>query len=229
MNEHVAGAPQKKASGIIGFFKGLGIFVLACVFIAALVLLGIKFILFPGEFKPVKLSDKEEVVLEQKLDTLETANPSISFRGGNSLNAPLEPRAYSEDGAVRAVSFTERELNALIAKNSDLATKLAIDLDDGLASARLRLPLDPDLPVVGGKVLNASAGVELGYENGKPIVVLKGVMIWGVPIPNAWLGNLKNIDLVKEFDGDEGFWKSFSNGIANINLERDKITVRFKE
>ena len=36
------------------------------------------------------------------------------------------------------------------------------------------------------------------------------------PSPNAWLGNLKNVDLVKEFGGDEGFWKSFSDGVENI-------------
>ena len=33
------------------------------------------------------------------------------------------------------------------------------------------------------------------YANGRPVMVLKGVSVWGVPLPNAWLGNLKNIDL----------------------------------
>jgi hypothetical protein len=28
----------------------------------------------------------------------------------------------------------------------------------------------------------------------------------GVPIPNAWLGNLKNVELAQEFSGNDGFW-----------------------
>jgi len=38
----------------------------------------------------------------------------------------------------------------------------------------------------------------------------------GVPIPNAWLGGIKNIDLVKEFGADKGFWKTFSDGVENL-------------
>ena len=59
--------------------------------------------------------------------------------------------------------------------------------------------------------------------------MLKGVSIWGVPVLNAWLGGIKNVDLVKEFGADEGFWKTFSAGIENIRVEEGHITIKFKE
>jgi hypothetical protein len=127
------------------------------------------------------------------------------------------------------VVFTERELNALLAKNTDLAEKLAIDLSDDLASARIILPLDPDLPVLGGKTLKVSAGLELRYENARPVVMLRGISLWGVPLPNAWIGGIKNVDLVKEFGGESGFWKAFADGIEYIKVEDGRLTVQLKE
>ena len=220
----------KKQNGLIKFLKGLGIIVFACVLTATLTLIGFKMYLFPGEFRPVTLNQKEERVLEQKLTKIrafEAMQPQRKNRYQDEK--PLKPLAYNEAGAIKEVSFTEKEINALIAKNTDLATKLAVDISPDLASARLRIPLDPDMPFVGGQTLKASAGLELGYEQGKPIVVLKGVMLWGVPIPNAWLGNLKNVDLVNEFENENGFWRAFSEGIENIALENEKITIEFKD
>ena len=40
---------------------------------------------------------------------------------------------------------------------------------------------------------------------------------------------LKNIDLVGEFGADEGFWKSFSDGVENIQVEDGRIRVRLRE
>jgi hypothetical protein len=195
----------------------------------------VKTYVFAREFKPVELSVKEEQVLENKLralgydvdvkspERLEDQSADIDDRGF------LKPERYTEDGARREVSFNERELNALLAKNTDLAKKLAIDLSDDLVSAKLLLPLEEDFPVLGGKTLRLNAGVEMAYAGEKPVIVLKGVSVMGVPVPNAWLGGLKNIDLVGEFGADEGFWKSFSDGVENIQVEDGRIRVRLRE
>jgi len=195
----------------------------------------VKTYVFAREFKPVELSVKEEQVLENKLralgydvdvkspERLEDQSADIDDRGF------LKPERYTEDGARREVSFNERELNALLAKNTDLAKKLAIDLSDALVSAKLLLPLEEDFPVLGGKTLRLNAGVEMAYAGEKPVIVLKGVSVMGVPVPNAWLGGLKNIDLVGEFGADEGFWKSFSDGVENIQVEDGRIRVRLRE
>jgi hypothetical protein len=116
-----------------------------------------------------------------------------------------------------------------LAKNTDLARKLAIDLSDDLVSAKLLLPLDEDFPVLGGKTLRVRTGVVFTYDKGKPVVILKGITIMGVPIPNAWLGGIKNIDLVKEFGTDKGFWKTFSDGVEDIKVEKGFLKLKLKE
>ncbi len=188
--------------------------------------------IFPKQFKPVTLSAREEQVLDDKLERFERwgykPNPAVSPASPGAA-PPLEPEPYSEAGAKREVTLTERELNALLAKNTDLAQKLAIDLSDNLVSAKLLVPLDEDFPILGGKTLKVSAGLELAYQAGNPVVVLKGVSIMGVPIPNAWLGNLKNIDLVREYGQQGGFWKSFADGVESLTVEDGRLKIKLKE
>ncbi len=190
---------------------------------------------FPREFSPVQLSEKEQRVLDAKLERVEGTTLGRARQAGSPATVPadagkpLEPERYSEAGAKREVSFTERELNALLARNTDLARKLAIDLSQDMASAKLLIPLDPDFPVLGGKTLKVTAGIELRYANQRPVVVLTGVSVWGVPIPSAWLGGLKNVDLVREFGGQEGFWKSFADGIEYVQVVDGQVIVKLKE
>lgn len=230
MDEKVSNMDEiSKKSGAGGFLKTLGLIVFACFLTAMLIVASLKIYVFPGEFKPVALSSKEELTLEEKLDDLKPAYTKIYQESDGPAQKPQEPMPYSEAGATREMRFTEREINALLAKNTDLATKVSIHLEPDLATARLRIPLDPEMPLFGGKTLNASAGLELRYEEARPIVILKGVTLWGIPVPNAWLGNLKNVDLVKEFESEQGFWKAFADGVENITVQNGFVTVKFKE
>lgn len=180
---------------------------------------------FPSQFEPVTLGPKEEQVLERKFQGLEPG----ATRPGPGGEGPLTPEPYSEAGASREIVLTERELNALLARNTDLAHRLAIDLSGDLASAKLLVPLDQDLPIVGGKTLKVSAGLEMRYAEGRPVVVLKGLSVWGVPLPNAWLGDMKNIDLVEEYGTGRGFWRAFAEGVEEIEVEEGRLRIRLKE
>ena len=73
------------------------------------------------------------------------------------------------------------------------------------------------------------AGVELAYRSGKPVVVLKGVSLMGVPLPNAWLGGVKNIDLVQELGAERGFWKAFAEGVEDVRVEDGRLQIKLKE
>jgi hypothetical protein len=106
---------------------------------------------------------------------------------------------------------------------------VAIDLGQDLVSLKILVPVDPDFPFLGGKTLRVRAGAELAYKEGRPLVKLRGVSIMGVPVPNAWLGGLKNIDLVQEFGGDSGFWKTFAEGVDAINVREGSLYIKFKE
>lgn len=211
-------APQRRG------FSGrqvFGIVIVTLLVAVVATVLVLRYFVFPGEFRPVTLNDKEQQVLDQKLDRL--------GYGPESSSGSLEPEAYTEEGASRAVSLTEKELNAMLANNTDLATRVAIDLSANLASAKILIPMEPDFPVLGGKTLRVNAGLELAYANARPIVALRGVSIMGVPIPNAWLGNLKNVNLVNEFGGGPGFWKAFADGVEHIAVEDGRLLIELKE
>lgn len=200
------------------------------VMISVLLTLGIAYwvftvYLFPASFQPVQLNAKEQQQLDAKLRRL-----GVQLETQGSVQRPaLEPEPYSETGASRDIHFSERELNALLAHNTDLANKLAIDLSENLASAKLLIDLDPELPLFGGKTLKVTAGMELSLHNGQPRAVLKGVSVWGVPLPNAWLGNLKNVDLVYEFGGAGGFWQAMKEGVESIAVRQGELHIRLKE
>ena len=223
-----------------GCLQVLGFIVVAVIITAGVTILIFKTYFFPSEFKPVTLSPHEEQVLAAKLEKLDTIETDDNSRQKDILkksskadpfdsSGHLEPEPYSEKNIKREIIFTERELNALLAKNTDLARKLAIDLSDDLVSAKLLVPVDKDFPVLGGKILRVKTGVVFTTVKGKPAVIFKGITIMGVPLPNAWMGGIKNIDLVKEFDTDKGFWKTFSDGVEDIKVKEGRLKITLKE
>lgn len=199
---------------------------------AALTYWVVRTFIYASDFEPVELSAGEQKTLNAKLRVLgydpgpgtptRTASPETDEQW-------LKSAPYTEVGARREISFSEREVNAMVANNPDLAKKLALDLGDNLVSARLLVPVDPDFPILGGKTLRVSTGVEMAYRDARPVVVLKGVSIMGIPIPNAWLGGLKNIDLISEFGDEDGFWSAFANGVEDIHVEEGQLKVQLKE
>ena len=236
-NNSVASKIDKKRFGCLQVF---GLIVVAVIITAGVTILVFKTYFFPSEFKPVTLNSAEEKVLAAKLENLDSMEAGVTLHKKDALNkssksdrfdpnATIKPESYSEKGIKREIGFTERELNGLLAKNTDLAKKLAINLSDDLISAKLLLPVDEDFPILGGKILRLKSGMVFTYTKGKPVIILKGVTIMGVPIPNAWLGGIKNIDLVEKFGTDKGFWKTFSDGVEDIKVEKGLLKIKLKE
>ncbi|NLX18979.1 MAG: arginine N-succinyltransferase [Desulfobulbus sp.] len=213
--------------------KVLAIVITAMLLTMAMTLLAVRSWLFPGPFKPVTLSQSEEQRLEHKLDQLGSAARYARRSGGEtSVDQPvkdLQPEPYREEESARDIQLTEREINGMIAQNTDLASRMAVDFSDNLVSVKLLIPIDHDFPIMGGKTLKVRAGAELAFRNERPIVILRGVSVMGVPLPNAWLGGLKNIDLIREFGADPGFWKGFADGIAAIEVREGTLHIVLKE
>ena len=191
----------------------------------------IRYYFWPSPYKPTELSKKEEQRLEQKVQKV---IPGFRFNSGKAQGSDsevrkLEPEAYTEEGAERSLEFSEREINALLAKNTDFADKLAIDLADNLVSATLLVPMEEGFPFVGGKTVRINTGMGLEFKDGRLVAVLKGVSVMGVPLPNDWLGGLKNVDLVEQFDGQGGFWESFANGIEQLTVQNGRLAIELAE
>ncbi len=183
----------------------------------------------PAPFEPVRLEEEEARRLDAKLRALGYDPAPAAQSGRVSDEAWLRPEAYRETAGSRTLFFTERELNALIANNKDLARRVAVDLSDDKISVRALVPVDPDFPVLGGKTLRLSGGVELAVRDGRPVVRLLGVSLMGVPIPGAWLGGLKNVDLIEQFGDADGFWTAFVRGVETIEVEEGRLKLTLKE
>ena len=156
---------------------------------------------------------------------LEAAGGSAAPPNGNVA----EPEAYSEEGANREIRITEKELNAIIDKNPEWADRVAIDISQDLLSVVLLVPVDPEFPIIGGTTARITAGATLRFENDKPVVIVRGISIGGVPLPSAWMGDLKNKDLVQEFGGQGGFWDGLSRGVEAIKLEDGNLYLKLRE
>lgn len=222
----------------MGCFSVLALIILTVVITVAGTLWAINSSWLNGKFKPVQLSESEQATLSEKLSALGTfdnsvnedkpADTSLTIEQ-SATQQDLQPEVYSEDDSKRLIELTERELNSLLAENTDLAEQVVVDLTEDLASVKLLIDMDPDFPFIGGKTLKVSSGAELSYTDNRPSVILRGVSVWGVPIPNSWLGQLKNIDLVEKFGDNDGFWKSFAEGIEDIQIEDGKLLLKLAE
>ncbi|BAO43574.1 hypothetical protein [Thiolapillus brandeum] len=200
---------------------------------AAVTFWAVRTYIYARDFKPVELSQKEQKQLQGKLRLLgyqpQVPASSASADRKETDQQWLRPEPYQEQGGQHALFFTERELNGLLANNPDMARKLAVDLSDDMVSARMLVHVDPDFPLLGGKTLRVSAGVEAGFHSGRPVIRLRGVSVMGIPVPNAWLGGLKNVDLISEFGDANGFWKSFADGVEDIQVEDGRLKITLKE
>lgn len=178
---------------------------------------------FADTLEPVTLQADEQREVEDKLRVLRG-----EVRAGE-LPGDAQPERYTEAGAERVLQFSQRELNGLLANDPDLARRVAFDLSDDLLSVVLLVPVDDQLPVLGGRTLRVHAGVELAYHQDEPVVRLMGVSVMGIPVPNAWLGGLKNVNLVEEFGARPGFWRSFADGVADLRVQDGQLRVELRE
>ena len=208
--------------------RAAGVAAMVLIVMAVLSLWWVRHNLYASPFIPTELTQGERQALEVKLDRLEQSSMDPARTGGSDRGR-LQPEPYREDDAKRTIVLSERELNALIARDEETARRVALDLSKDMLSVRLLIPVDRDFPVLGGKTIRLNCGIRLGYEAGRPVVAVRGVSIGGVPIPNAWLGNIKEIDLIREFGGQGGFWDLFSAGVEDLRVSDGSLFIRLKE
>lgn len=213
-----------------GGFKILGIVVLSILVTIVLTAWWMNNNIYASPFTPTQLSPTEQEILESKMAhlTVEPKPPADSTTT-ESPSGPLIPEPYREDESKREIHLSEKELNALIAKDPETAKHVAVDLSDDLISVKLLVPMDRDFPVLGGKTLKLNFGVVLKYENHIPVVAIRGMSLGGIPLPQSWWGDIKNVNLVEKFGAEGGFWDQFAKGVEHISVQEGQFRVQLKE
>ncbi|MBX3178067.1 MAG: arginine N-succinyltransferase [Candidatus Hydrogenedentes bacterium] len=207
-----------------------------CVHVLAVILAGlllsvlasawwVKRNVYASPFRTTELNAREQAEFEAKVAQLEAAGGAAPAPG----REVAVPEAYSEEGANREIRITEKELNALIDKNPQWADRVAIDISPDLLSLVLLVPVDPEFPIIGGTTARITAGATLRFENDQPVVIVRGISIGGIPLPSAWMGDLKNKDLIQEYGGQGGFWDGLARGVEAIKLEEGNLYLKLRE
>jgi hypothetical protein len=158
--------------------------------------------------KPVQLTAEEKSVVEAKVE---------------AIQKPSEPE-YVKGG--KEIILTERELNGLLNENTSLGKSASFQLATDAIHARIETDLDPSLPVLGGRHLKARARFLVSKEPGKAALVLDDVTVWGISLPNDWLGGLKGQDLLGQALGGKG---GKIAGVEEFRIESGKLIIRLAE
>lgn len=213
--------PPEKKSGCLHVLLVVIILLLTAILVT---LWWLKRNAYASEFTPVELSHDGQLLLDAKLNAVD---PSIPQVGAMSTKIPAE--AYTEDDENRKIIFSQEELNAVLAKDPELAKRVKFDLSDQLVSVQFITPMDPDIPVLGGKTFKFNMGLALSYTNSKPVVAVRGISLGGIPIPGAWWGDVKNKNLVEEFGTPGGFWELFAKGVEHLEIKDGEFILHLKE
>lgn len=138
-----------------------------------------------------------------------------------ALEEKLDPAGAGYQNGGKQIILTERELNGLLNEHTELGDSLSFQLVPGAVHARVATDLDPELPIVGGKKLKARARFLIETRGSVPELILDDLTVWGLSLPNDWLGGLKGQNLLGEVFGDA----PALSGVAGIVVERGRLVI----
>lgn len=164
---------------------------------------------FNRPIKPVQLDAAEKTAVQSKLEAVQ------------------EPTRRGYEKGAKEIILTERELNGLLNENTDLGKTLSFELVKDAVHARYETDLDKDLPVVGGRRLKAKARFFIKTTGDRPELVLDDLTVYGVSLPNDWLGGLKGHDLFGDALGRKGSGQLA--GVESVQVENGQIRIKLKE
>lgn len=155
-------------------------------------------------FHPVQLSQKEQAALDRKMAELKT--------GGAPASDPS-----------KTIVLSEREINGYL-KEQGLGEQIKVKLDRGSISATALVPLDKDVPVLGGHTVRLKLSLNTELDRDHRLALRVGdVNVSGVSLPNAWLGNIKGVNLLD--DTANSPMKDFADGIKTLDIKDGEIRV----
>lgn len=199
--------------------------------------------------KPVVLSPKEKVVVDQKLQKLqgnEAAKPGTPAApltaGVNSGTRSAIPEASRGTGAEiddknlriyvpgsKSLKLTEREINGLLNENTELGKSVRLEFAQDAINAYLAVRIPDDFPIGGGKMFRARGRFRVSVGNsGEPYAILDDVTVFGLSLPKAWLGGIKGENLLGQAMGEGKQWRGIK-GIKSLRVEPGALVLEVED
>ncbi len=208
-------APKTRSGGRTVLIV-LGILLLCCGLTAAATAWWVKRNVYASPMKPVSLSVAEEAQFQEKISVLENGSTELST-------------ATSPETDKRTLVVTQKEVNAYLAKQG-LGETVKVDLKKDAVSLNTLIPVDEGFPLLGGTTLRIQVSLAAAMDgNQKPTLQVQDVSLGGVPLPNAWLGDIKGINLVTSDINANPTLKRFFDGIRDMRLENGSLRVVLNE
>ena len=144
----------------------------------------------------------------------------------------IRPRSPSVVGSARVVIgssggeeertlvITAKEINAYLA-SQNLGETLKVDLGHDSISATMLVPIPADagLPLLSGTTLRLSMSLAAMMDANKKVALeVRDVRLGGMPMPNAWLGNIKGVNLADENLEQDPALQRFLAGIQSLKI-----------
>ena len=205
-------APAKKQKGcLVQVLIFLGILLLV---VLATVGLTVWWVTHKHDIKAVDLTPPEEVMLEEKVIMLSGEKPEKTL---GDLERPDLPEG--------AIEFTEREINGVVSDNEGLRERVYIDLHPGRIEVKMNYEMPDEAEFFPGKTLRANIFLKVELQAEHLELRIQKFTISGFSVPSAWMGDLKNVDLMDEFLGGSDFAKAFARGLKTLEVGEDYIRV----
>ena len=176
--------------------------------------------------RPVVLTNPEQAAVERKIAAMQAPPVLPPAAIENGISTPAKSAPPYRPG-TREIAFTDRELNGMLNARSELGDQIAFEFHPGVVVARIATPLPEDLPLVGGTILRARAKFAVDASGTSPRLALEDLTVWGVSMPNDWLGGMKNMNLLEQAFGS-GQGKGIP-GVESLTVEKGRLLVRLME
>jgi hypothetical protein len=179
--------------------------------------------------KPVVLSATEKAAVEAKVEYLTGGARSngVAVSGAAAdeslvLDPPYQPGA-------KVLTLTDREINGLLNANTDLGQNIRLEFARDAINAYFAVPVPQDSPIAAGRMIRARGRFSLSFSNGElPRAVLEDITVFGLSLPNAWLGGLKGENLLAEVMGKrEG--QPLLPGLKSLQLRPGALVIEVED
>ena len=207
---------------------------LGCAGLALLLLLiattvAITFWWIQRPIRPVVLSAQENATLETKVKELESRTIPIGpdstppfHSAPAAAGTPIPPADRPYIPGSTTIKLTEREINGLLNKNTDLGNKVRLEFAKDAVNAYMAIPIPEDFPIGAGTTfrMRGRFRISIGGE-GRPYAVLEDITIFGLSLPKEWLGGIKGENLLGDALGDG----PIIQGIKSLKVEPGAIVL----
>ncbi|TLD68234.1 hypothetical protein FEM03_23795 [Phragmitibacter flavus] len=157
-------------------------------------------------FKPVQLSLAEQKEVAEKIAALEN-EPE-----------PSDP--------AKTIILNEREINGYL-EQQGFGETVKVNINKSGLGATILAPVDESVPLFGGRTLRLKVAFNTQLNEDKRFALsLADVSVSGISLPNAWLGNIKGLNLLDgESNGEIAGLRAFAAGVKSLNMRNGEMRL----